>query len=89
MAFTVVASAASATALLSANAARTAVIIANTDAAILYILIAGTGTVSTTNFSVPIASGGYFVVPETLARERITGIWAADGSGSAMITTDA
>jgi hypothetical protein len=84
--FATVASLATPQTLLAADATRQAVIITNTDAAILYILIAGTGTVSSTNMTVAIAAAGNYTVPSVLASERITGIWASDGSGSALIT---
>lgn len=73
--------------LLNADAARRAVIVANTDAQILYILIAGSGTVSATNFSASVAAGAAFTVPAGLTGERITGLWASTGSGAAILTT--
>jgi hypothetical protein len=81
---TVVASLATPVTLLTANAARHAVVIYNTDANALSILIAGSGTVSTTNLSYVIPANTGFTVPSNLARERITGIWALDGTGSAL-----
>jgi gentisate 1,2-dioxygenase len=59
--------------------------IRNTDANTLYVLI-GTGTVSATNHTVALASGDYFETPSFYNGEIITGVWAADGSGAALIT---
>jgi hypothetical protein len=86
MAFTAIASLATVQTLLAADASRQAVVITNTDANALFILIAGSGTVSSTNFSISIPANGNYTVPTVLASEKITGIWALDGTGSALIT---
>lgn len=79
-----VASATGSTTILLANAARKGATITNTDANALYLDLSG-GTASSTNFSVSIAANGYYEVPFGYAG-LITGAWAADGSGSALVT---
>lgn len=87
MAYTTVASTAAAQTLLAADASREVVIIDNTDANVLYILVGGgTTVVSATNYTAAIAASGTYTVPQLLAGDKITGIWAADGAGSALIT---
>lgn len=87
---TSVPSAASAGTLLAANSARYGATIANDDANELYILL-GAGTVSATVYTYKLAgysgSGSvpYYEVPYGFTG-IITGIWSADGSGSARIT---
>jgi len=88
---TSVASAATATTILAANSARLGATITNDDANILYLLVASTGTVSSTVYTVPVAGGGGFYELPVLAKGKvytgiITGIWAADGSGAARVT---
>jgi hypothetical protein len=70
--------------ILASNAARKGATITNTDANALYLDLSG-GTASSTNFSVQIASNAYYEVPFGYTG-KITGIWAADGSGSALVT---
>lgn len=81
---TQVASAASATTILAANTARYGASVYNDDANILYLLL-GAGTVSATVYTVQIPSGGYYEVPFGFTG-ILTGLWAADGSGSARVT---
>lgn len=81
---TSVASAATSTTLLAANAARKGATIYNTDANAVKILLAA-GTASATNFSVSIAANGYYEVPFGYTG-IITGIWDVDGAGAALIT---
>jgi hypothetical protein len=59
--------------------------IRNSDANALYVLI-GPGTVSASLHTVAIAQDGYYESPAFYNGEAVTGIWAADGSGSAFVT---
>jgi len=81
---TFVASAATSTSIIAANTARQGLSISNTDANVLYLLIGG-GTASATNFSVQVAANGYFEMPYGFTG-AVTGIWAVDGSGAALVT---
>lgn len=81
---TQVASQATAITILAANAARYGATVYNDDANALYLLL-GTGTVSATVYTVQIPSGGYYEVPYGFTG-ILTGLWAADGSGSARVT---
>lgn len=81
---TQVASATSPTTILAANAARYGATVFNDDANTLYLLL-GSGTVSATVYTVQVLSGDYFPVPYGFTG-IITGLWAADGSGSARVT---
>lgn len=84
MAVTSVASTTTSTTLLAAGTHR-AVIIENSDANRLHILL-DDGTASTTNFSISLAQYENCSVPQSYTGP-IKGIWAADGSGSAHITS--
>lgn len=84
MAVTSVASTTTSTALLAAGA-RTSVIIGNSDANALYVLI-GSGTASASNASIVVPAGDTVEVPRAWAHAELTGVWAADGSGYALIT---
>lgn len=77
-------SGASSVTILASNANRKGATITNTDANTLYLDLSG-GTASSTSFSVPLAAGGYYGVPFGYTG-AITGIWAADGSGAALVT---
>lgn len=77
-------STASDTLLLAVDTARNGATIRNTDANILYVLL-DSGTSSATNHTVALASGDYYEVPAGYVGE-IRGIWAADGSGAALVT---
>lgn len=86
---TSVASAATSTSIIAANTARKGLSVSNTDANILYLLLGG-GTASATNFTVAISGAtataiGYFEAPYGFTG-AITGIWAVDGAGSALVT---
>lgn len=59
--------------------------IRNSDANALYVLI-GDGTVASTLHTVAIAQDGYWETPWFYRGQVITGIWAADGAGSAFVT---
>ena len=81
---TSVASAVASTSILAANVGRIGATIMNTDANPLKVLLS-TGTASATNFTVSIASNGYYEVPYGYSGP-IFGIWDADGTGSALVT---
>ncbi len=86
---TSVASAAASTSIIAANTARQGLSISNTDANILYLLLGG-GTASATNFTVALSGAtataiGYYEVPYGFTG-AITGIWAVDGAGAALVT---
>lgn len=83
MAVTTVASAAASTTLLAAGA-RSKVIIENSDANRLYVLL-DSGTASSSNYSFSLATNENAEV--SVYQGVIKGIWAADGAGSAHITT--
>lgn len=71
--------------ILASNAARKGATIANDDANALYLDLSG-GTASATGYSVQVpGNNGYYEVPFGYTG-LITGIWAADGSGSARVT---
>lgn len=70
--------------ILALNANRKGATITNTDANALYLDLSG-GTASSTSFSVSIAANGYYEIPFGYTG-LITGIWAADGAGSALVT---
>jgi hypothetical protein len=86
---TSVASTATSTSIIAANTSRQGLSISNTDANILYLLLGG-GTASATNFTVAIGGAtataiGYYEVPYGFTG-AITGIWAVDGTGAALVT---
>lgn len=86
---TTVASAAVSTVIKAANTLRRGLTISNTDANILYVLLGG-GTASATNFTYAIPGAtatviGYYEVPYGFTG-AISGIWAVDGTGSAIVT---
>jgi hypothetical protein len=83
-AVTSVASAAADTTILAANTLRKGASVYNTDANPLQLLLS-TGTASATNFSVQIASNGYYEVPFGYTG-IIKGIWTVDGAGAALVT---
>ncbi len=78
-----VASTTTATALLAARGRRGGVIIENSDANRLHVLI-GSGTVSATNYSFSLAQ--YHNAKLDDYGGAISGVWAGDGEGFAHIT---
>ena len=72
------------TTLLAANSNRKGATIENTDANVLYVDCAG-DTASSTNFTKSLDSDEYWEVPFGFTG-KITGIWAGDGSGKAVVT---
>jgi len=88
---TQVASSTSAQTILAANSARKGAIITNDDVNVLYLLVASSGTVSSSIYTVPVAGGGGTYILDMHSDGKpytgiITGIWSADGSGSARVT---
>lgn len=81
---TAVASGITSVTILAANANRKGATITNTDANALYLDLSG-ATASSTSYTVAVATGGYYEVPFGYSG-NITGIWAADGTGSALVT---
>jgi len=82
---TTVASGISSVTIKAANTSRKGLTVTNTDANVLYLLVGG-GTASATNFSVPVAAlTGYWEAPYGFTG-AVTGIWALDGAGSALVT---
>ena len=72
------------TQLAAANASRKGIVIANTDANDLYVLL-GSGTASSTNYSFIVATDDEKAPPAGFTGE-VVGVWAADGAGKALIT---
>lgn len=81
---TSVSSAATSTTLKAANASRKGLTITNTDANPLKVLL-GAGAASAINFSVNIATNGYYELPYGYTG-IVTGIWDVDGGGAAFVT---
>jgi hypothetical protein len=86
MAVTAVASSATSGSLVAGNTSRRGLVIENSDANRLYVLL-GPGTASATNYSFSLAqnenSGIYGIGDYT---GDVTGVWAGDGSGYAMVS---
>lgn len=82
MATSSVSSTTTSTTLLQASN-RAGLIIENSDANRLYVLL-GSGTASGSNFSFSLAQNENAHIPGY--KGVVTGIWAADGSGSALVT---
>jgi hypothetical protein len=83
-AFTSVASGTSSVTILASNANRKGAIIVNTDANILYLDLTG-GTAAATRYAADLATGEGYEVPFGITG-TITGVWAGDGAGSALVT---
>lgn len=84
MAVTSVDSTMTSTTLLAGGVRHNRIIIENTDANRLHLLLES-GTASTTNFSFSLAQNDNAVLEGYSG--PIIGIWAADGTGAAKITT--
>ena len=80
---TSVAGATSSTSLLASNAARLGATVYNDSTAILYLLL-GSGTASTSAYSVQLGAGAYYEVPYRYTG-AIKGVWSA-AAGNARIT---
>lgn len=78
-----VASTTTATTLIAENQGARGVIVTNDDANALYVLI-GAGTVSSTNYDFKLDQGEDACIPG--CREKLSGVWAADGSGNAYVS---
>ena len=78
-----VASSASNVTLIAANANLRLLTVFNDSTAILYLKYGATA--STTSYTVRIAAGGYFEMPQPIYTGVIDGIWAS-ANGSARIT---
>ena len=75
------------TTLLSASVEAMGASFFNDSTEVLYLL-QGLGTASSTAYSVKLNPGDFFTTPdERWARGGVTGIWAANASGSVKITT--
>ena len=86
MAQTRVASAATDTQLLARDPARRLVTIENSDANRMYIRVGGSAAAAD-NYSYSLNNGDSPIqIPREVAHEEIRAIWAADGSGYAMVT---
>lgn len=79
-----VASTITATQLAAVDTSRGGFIIANTDANDLYVLL-DSGTPSATLYSFKIATGEAVEVKSY--KGEVRGVWAADGTGAAIVTT--
>jgi hypothetical protein len=80
---TSVSGAASSTALLGVNGARVGASVHNDSTAILYLLL-GTGTASSSNYTVQMAANSHYEVPFGYCGP-LTGIWAS-ATGAARLT---
>lgn len=73
------------TTLLAANSNRVGATIYNDSSALLYVLL-GSGTASSTSYTVRVYSNGYYETPQYYTGQ-INGIWASDpNDGAARIT---
>jgi len=70
--------------ILASNANRKGASVTNTDANILYLDLSG-GTATNASYTAAVASGAYYEIPFGYTG-LITGIWAGDGSGAALVT---
>mgnify|MGYP001615376110 CR=1 FL=1 len=83
-ALTSVASAATSTTILAANAKRKGATFVNTDANALCLRLDGGTATTTTAFNVRIIQNAYFELPFGYTG-LVTGIWEADGAGAANV----
>jgi hypothetical protein len=87
MAVTQVASAASSTTIAATNGTRRGIKIVNTDANRLYLLFDPNQAATTSLYSMYLDTGDCWEDQgENVYRDKIVGIWAADGSGNANVT---
>ena len=73
------------TQLVAANSARLGVGIFN-DADVDLYLAFGSSAATTSNFTIKMAAGGFYEVPDVWAGLEIRGVWAASPTGAARIT---
>lgn len=85
MAVTSVASTTTSTQLLAANSSRKGLIVANTDANDLYVLLSS-GTASSSNYSFKLATGEEKTIQPPVYAGEVVGVWAGDGAGAALVT---
>lgn len=83
-AFTSVPSGIGSVTILAANANRKGAAIVNTDANVLYLDLTG-GAASNARHAAQVAANGVYQVPFGYTG-AITGVWAADGTGAALVT---
>ena len=69
---------------LAANVGRRGLIVHNTDGNACYLKYGATA--SAASFTVVVAAGGSWTMPEPIYTGRIDAIWAADGTGSLFMT---
>ena len=79
-----VSSSASSVTILASNSSRKGAMLYNDSNSKLYLLF-GSGTASTTNYTVQLASGTYYEVPFPCFTGQLTGIWAS-ANGAARVT---
>jgi len=75
---------ASSTSLLASASTRLGVMVFNDSAYPLFLKYGATA--SATSFTVKIAAGAYWEMPQPIYTGAIDGIWSVDGSGAARIT---
>jgi hypothetical protein len=80
-----VASAATSTTIVAANANRRGLLILNDDANAVKIKYGATASATSYTVNIP-GGGGYWEMPQPIYTGVIDGIWAADGGGSARVT---
>ena len=76
---------ATSTTILAANANRLSATLMNDGTQNLYLLF-GSGTATSTAYTVLIPSGGYYELPFPCYTGQLTGIWAGGGSGAVRVT---
>lgn len=79
-----VAASASSVTLKAANSARNGLIVFNDADVALYLKYGATASAS--SFTVKIAAGGYWEMPEPIYAGVVDGIWASSPTGSARVT---
>jgi hypothetical protein len=78
-----VAGSASSVTLIASNASRRGAMVANDSAAALYIKYGATASIS--SFTVKVAAGGYFELPQPVYTGVVDGIWDS-ATGNARVT---
>lgn len=78
-----VASSATNVTLLAANTARLGATITNDSTQVLYVKFGATA--SATSYTVQIAAGGYYEVPQPVFTGKLDGLWAS-ANGNARVT---
>lgn len=70
--------------LVAANTARIGLLVFNDSDQALYLKYGATA--STTSYTVKIAAGGYWEMPQPIYAGVVDGIWAANSTGAARLT---